>query len=536
MRWQAGTAADPELRQRYVQRYVALLNYLSSEDYQHPQPVRALLRRELPNLRRALEMLLQQGEIDAASDLAGRITKFLSLLGMTREHDQMLQRITAVAARSSPGRETLTRTEYGHEIGIAEDERKRGNVRAAFTRLTLLLTRLQAQPQGTSVGPGSYEHSRILAELGLCLRDVGQYAAAETRMREALSIADALVQSQSHQNTKILRANVLSDLGTVLRLQGHYAQAKQMYEHALIENTSIQDIANHAGRLSDLGTLALEQRDYAQAKTYLQQALEQSQELGEPAVQAIIWHQLGDVAQEQQAWAEAERCYRNSLILEEQQGNIAGAARVCNELAIVVASAGQPAEAEGWYQGARQRLDQVEPGRFNHAVCLNNLADLLVNEVQAGRAAKTRLAEARNYAEQARRIKERPGVSSEIWKTFGILARIADLQGNPQEAQSYYQQERESYAAFAGNRYHMQQQGGSLIATIVVATRGDEQARVQVEDILSQLEDQGRHIRSAIEHIWAGERDWRALTTDLNGPEALLILLVLEALEESPNM
>ena len=49
-------AGDPALRERYARRYYGLANYLYNEDVQHPQPVRALVQKELPNLRRALEL------------------------------------------------------------------------------------------------------------------------------------------------------------------------------------------------------------------------------------------------------------------------------------------------------------------------------------------------------------------------------------------------------------------------------------------------------------------------------------------------
>ena len=534
LRWQAGTAADPELCQRYVQRYAGLANYLYHEDFQHPQPVGALVRRELPNLRRALVFLLQEGEVDAISEMVTIIASFLTKFGMMRERDQLRQRAaTAVAVRSSPSSKTLTRAEYLREIGMAKDEQEQGNNRAALARLTLLLARLKGQPQNVEVGPGSFYHSCILQELGHCLIDTGQYAAAEARWREALGIVEALIQSQPDQNTRILHPNVLNNLGTALERQGHYAQAQHLYEQALTEQAAIQDIRNLAITLGNLGDLALELRDYARARTRYQQALEQFRVLGEPALQAIAWQHLGAVAEEQGAWAEAERCYRESLILDEQQGNIAGAATTCNQLGIVAKYAGRPDEAEGWYLGALRRFEQVEPGSVNHVACLNNLANLLVNEVRVGRAAKTRLIDARNYAEQVRSIDIQSDVSAESWTSFSILAEIADLQDNPQEAQGYRQQERESYAAFAGNRYHIQQQFVFLIAAIVAATGGEEQAQALVKADFPQLEGQGWHIRAAVERIWGGERDWQALTTDLDGSEALLILLVLEALEES---
>lgn len=532
LRHQAGANEDAELRQRYAKRYYDLAIYLDDQVFQHPQPVYALTRRELPNLRRALEVLLYEGEVDVASRMAARIATFLTIFGMTRERDQLRQRVeNAVAAAHAATDGTLTYAEYLRESGRAADERSRGNLRAAFAWLTTLLARIQAQPPGTDVGPGSFEHSRTLQELGYCLKDAGQLNTAEEKLRKALAVSDALLK-QEPEETAIIRqrANVLHVLATALTEQGKYAQAQEMYEQALQEHRAAQDTRNEATTLGSLGILARRQRDYAQARSRFLQALDQFRALGEPREQAIAWYNLGRVAEEQQDWAEAERCYRESLALDEQLGNIVGAAQTCNALAVVARRAGRPGEAEGWYQGALERTARVEPGSRDHAMYLSNLANLLVSEVKAGRTDRTRLVEARRYAEQALRIKEQPGVSAEIWTTFSILAQIAELEEQPEKARGYHRRERETFAAFPGNRYRIDQQHADLIADIAAAARGDAQARAEVEAVLRQLEDDGWKIGTAVQRIWAGERDWQVLAEDLDSQDALLILRVLETL------
>src|SRR5205807_1052632 len=136
LRSQTG-ADDAELRERYVQSYSALANYLYNEDDRNPQPVRALVRRELPNLRRALELLLEVGDLEAASDMAKSITSFLNYFGMGRELDELWQRVDkALTAANVAAGGMLTRAEYVRESGLGEDEFGRGNLRAAYTRFT----------------------------------------------------------------------------------------------------------------------------------------------------------------------------------------------------------------------------------------------------------------------------------------------------------------------------------------------------------------------------------------------------------------
>ncbi len=209
------------------------------------------------------------------------------------------------------------------------------------------------------------------------------------------------------------------------------------------------------------------------------------------------------------------------------------AAMTCNQLAIVAQRSGRPTEAEGWYKRALELDERAQPGS-PHPKHLNNLAVLLVDEVRAGRAPTTRLAEAKSYAEQALAIKETRDASSGIWNTLSILADIADLEGRAEEARDYRRRERETFAAFAGNRYHIDRQHGQLIAAIAAAALGDAQAREEVEAALPGLEERGWKIAAATRRIWAGERDWHALAEDLDRNSALLILRVLETIAQPP--
>lgn len=532
LRQQAKEHKDEALRQRYARHYAAMAFYYEREAFQHPELAYAVVPRELPNLRAALALLLQAGDLDVASKMADSLVVFLTHLGLIRERDRLRQRMEQILATASTSGE-LTIATYLYELGRAEDERESGKTQAAFARLTQLLARIQALPQGTVVGPGSSAHCHTLAELGRCLEAARQYPAAQERFRAALVLLDALlVQEPEDRTLRILRGNLLRDLGDVHRKQGQYPQAQTFYEQALQEHRAIQDTLNEAATLGQLGYLALDQQDYPQARSYYQQVLQQFQATGDLERQAIAWHQLGRIAEGQRAWSEAERCYRESLTLEERIGNTALAAATCNQLGSVAKDSGRPADAEGWYKGALERFKRVEPGGINYARCLSNLASLLVNEVRTGRAARTRLAEARSYLEQCRSIMEQPGISAEIWMVYDHLARIAELEEQPEVARNYRRRERESYAAFEGNRSRVDQQLGHLISLIVAATRGDAQARAEVATALPMLEQKGYRISEGVRRIWQGERDWRVLAEGLDRLNALLLLRVLETLAE----
>jgi hypothetical protein len=141
----------------------------------------------------------------------------------------------------------LTRAEYLRESGLSDDELRKGNLRAASARLMALLARIEALPEGKSLGYGSYEHCIVLSELARCLRLEGKLIVAEYLLRQALAKIDTLIMQQPGTQVFIrLRRVLLSDLGDILRTQGQYLQAKESYEEVLKLTTQIEGKYMHA--------------------------------------------------------------------------------------------------------------------------------------------------------------------------------------------------------------------------------------------------------------------------------------------------
>ena len=524
-------ANDEALRERYAKRYYGLAGYLYLEDNRNPQAVRALVWLELPNLRRAFGLLLDAGELDGATQMADSIAKFLNVLGLRRELEELRQRVgKAVAATRTQNDGKLTWAEYLRESGLGDDELGKGELSTAYIRFTKLLDRISRLPEDTRLGRGSYAHCVTLHRLARCLRLGGQSVVAEGRLREALKIIEALIKQQAENQSFIRqRGTLLPDLGDILMDQGRYQEAQIAYEEALEIGKQIGELRNQAVVLGQLGELARRQKNYSEARSLYLAALERFRALSEPGAEAIIWHQLGTVAQSQERWVEAEYDYRQSLTIKEQQGNLDGAAKTCNHLAIVAQRTNRPTEAEGWWKRAIELYDQVQTNSLEHAKYFGNLARLIIDEVQARHASMERLNEARNYTERALVIKEKLDTSSEIWNTLNILANIADLEGRIEDARTYRRRERETFAAFEGYRYHIDHQHRQLIDAIAAA-RDNMQARQAVEEVLPKLEEDGWKIAAATHRIWAGERDWHSLAEGIDSNSALLILRVLETI------
>jgi tetratricopeptide (TPR) repeat protein len=359
--------------------------------------------------------------------------------------------------------------------------------------------------------------------------------AAEERLREALDIVEVLLKQEPENQRYIHQQGMLlTELGNTLRTQGRYRQARTAYQQSLLLASQLGDVRGQAIVLGELGTVAREERDYDEALTYYAEVRDRLHALGESASEAIAWYQLGRVVQEQENWQEAERCYRMGLELGEQHGNPADTASTYNELAFVVWRAGRPAEAEGWYKRALEWAERERPGSLAQAEYLNNLAVLLVGEVLASRVQPARLAEAREYAEEALRIRESLDASAGPWRTLGILSHIARMEGQIEMALAYQRRARETFAAFVGNRYHIDREHEPLIHAVVAVVKGNTQLRAKVEDVLSKYEKNDWRISNVIQRLWAGERDWHTLAEELDWQEALLILRILETLEQPP--
>ncbi len=536
LRVQAGTS-NKEVLERYARRYEDVATVLLDEDVFYPRAVRSLVRRELPNLCKAVSLLLERGELEAASDTAERVTIFFFILGRERERDELRQKVAQAMGKSTADLAgELTRAEFLYESGLGENKLGKGDIAGAYSIFTALLERIEALPPGKTPGPGSYAHAQTLGRVARCLRENGHPHEAEEQIRKALIIIGELIEQQPENQTYIRQRGVfLADLGSIVREQGLDAQAQPVFEEALQVAVEQGDLRQQAVVLAELGTVMLDQRRLEEAQEYYRKALASDVALGELALQAITLHQLGRVAQEQEDWARAERYYRKSLAIEERLGNTAGAIMSFNQLASVARASGRFAEAEQWWKRALELDEQVHPGSLAQATHLNNFAYLLLYEVSKGQAQIERLVEARDYAQRALAIKKQFDASAATpWNTLSILADIASLEGQAEEARDYNRQEREAFASCAANRARIDYICGNLIHAVAAAA-SDPVMQAEVEEALPEVDAGGWRVRGAAKWIWAGERDWYQLTEDMDPQDALVILRVLETLESSAH-
>ncbi|AGP41195.1 CHAT domain-containing protein [Sorangium cellulosum] len=529
LRMKAG-AEDEALRERHAQRYTQLAGHLYRADNPYPVAARALARFEMPNLRRALHLRIAAGALDEATDMADSLARFLTIFGHRRELEQIRRQVEEAMERARPAPDgNFTRAEYLRQTGLAEDALHRGDIGAALQGFTALLQRIQALPEGTERGRGSYEHCLVLSWLGRCLTAGRKPAGAEARHRDALHAIEALIERDCERKDDVrLRAVVLTELGDALLQQGKYGEARSAYEASLEVSKALNDVRSQAVTLGQLGVLAMHEQDYPEAKQRHREAIVFFGNLQEPGAEAVAWHQLGHIFRWEMNWGEAERCLRQSLKLSEEAGDAGRTAATCTELGTVAYLAGHAEEAELWYRKALKTFQALKDAT-SQSVLLNNLAELIQHEARAGRYPTSRLAEARALAEQCLKIMRTLDASSELWKTLDILASIAEQDGDEETARRYRREARETFAAFAGNRYGIDKHFGGLIHALASAAAQPD-LRPEIEPLLSKLEAADWRITTPVRRLWAGERDWHALAEGLDRDDALLMLRVLETL------
>jgi len=514
-----------ELEERYWKRYYATAKYLYRSDTQHPHQARAIALREMPNLRRALDLAIaaassplpgggdRGGAVTAAVEFADSIAKFLDVFGRWREREAMMGKIANGELRIANG-EGVTKAEYLMLSQRGEALWQGGRAAEAERVFRGLLERLEAG----AAYEAAYDHAYTLWNLGRCLEAQGRPAQAIEWHRRAL---EEWENQEPTRAVKKMIGTVHTDLADLYMKLGQFGDAEKEYKTALAIDEELGDDRGKGVDLGQLGTLALRRGDLAEAGRRYTGALETFRALGEPQTEAVAWHQLGRVAQEAGDWDEAERRYRQAVRIREQIHDLPMLATDFNQLANVAKGAGRPDDAERWYLRAIE-IDEQLGNPKAVAIDYSNLASLYLSQ--------GRLDEAARYARRAAEIKEKLDLSSEPWKTYNILAQIAEAQGRAGEAAEWRRKEQESYAAYAGAAHRLPQWAPSFIAAVVAAVQGDQAARGEVERVLPQLEASGWDCPPVIRRILEGESDADELCVGLDRGEAYIVRTILAQL------
>jgi tetratricopeptide (TPR) repeat protein len=495
---------------RYRERYYQVSRFLYAEDSKAVAAVRAIARRELPNLLAAVQGALD-AEVPWAVDFAGSVSSFLAVFGLSRDRAALTKRAQAAAGERGSEDWYLARSNLSDQLLAA------GRFGEAEAVLADVLAHLGEVP--------SHRRCLTLLRLGRCYEGQGRALDAEGTYRRALAEAAQLGQTTDIQR---LTATLHSDLGDALRQAGRYHDARVEYEESLAIKRQLGDDEGVAVTDGQLGTLALFENKFGEAESRYRQALDTFRRLGDPSKEATARHQLGMVYERANRFPEAEQSYRESARIKEEQGDRVGAARSWNHLAHVMQLTSRLDDAEAWYTKALIAV-RADGAQALEASLLNNIAGLLESRGD-------RLGDARDYAEQALTIiRALDPAANEIWKTYHILAAIAGKQGDHQTARAYRQEMRASYAAAPVGQETLRRHGNLIKG--VVAAMFDPSRRPALEQSLEAGVDRGWTASVEVLHrILDGERDEDALWEPLDPEDSVIVQSVLRGIADPESL
>jgi len=417
------------LLERYGQAYHQLSNELYKMDRTNPYTARALAQCELPNMLRAVHAVLQTDKTEEGVEFAIKVNPFLNNIGLRRDWRELAE------AAAKAGGKVGSQTWYFSHSNLGEQLRQDSQTAAAAKVFADILAGLEETP--------SYNRCLTLGRLGRCCRAQGQPAEAERHYRQEL---DELTRLEQNEQVRRQTGAAWTDLADVLCQQRQYDEAEAACQAGLVITKELGDMRSAAVITGQLGTFAWRQGELAEAAEQHQEALALWQSMNEPVNEAITWHNLGLVYQEAGQREAAEQAYRQAAQLFEEQGLLGGSVSAGNswdQLAQICVYTGREAEAEQWFRKALAAFRAADD-RPGTARTLGNLAILLADD-------PARLDEARALAEEGLAISETlDPAAAEIWKTYIILARIADQQGDSSRAAEYHAKAERAFAPYRG--------------------------------------------------------------------------------------
>ena len=533
-------ANNPMLEFRYALRYYALLKFLYNDDSRVPQLTRTLVRTELPNFRRALDMFIT-GQVqvvseaavglttrDIVADMADSLSSFLKQFGMTRLANQVWRQVTAEAATTTAA--TVTLNEYYAKTWLITEALQSGKEQLARGHIIELLTRLEAQGSNKTIG--FRERARLLRTLAESLSKTGDYVGAEVRTREALGLFDEAIEANPEDtDLRAKRGTIILDLGNLRLNRLDLDKAESLNDEVLMIATQYDDARLYAYAMSLKATLLARRQKYSEAEEVFSTLGTLFAALGEPNREAELATNLGATLHEQGRHAEAESYYRRALTLIDSLQDKNGLGILLYNLGLLRLPV-DPEEAKRWFKRA---LETGQLHGLDEIGVLNSLAESILCRSAPEPAAYSNRAEAREHATRAMQSYRLLGPRAGSANFPKLLAEIEEQDGHPEAAQKYreLEQEYKDVEAWLFERADLLE---ALSLQTLLIVRGRDLQGVDLknreaaaDELLEKIPWQGTI--PSLRRILSGERDRESLTNELPLCEASIIHILLDAIE-----
>lgn len=490
-----------ELLFRYRKRYYQLSSHLYDKDSQNPYYARVIAKWELPNLLFAVYNALDTNE-EWAVDFVCYVNLFLAAFDLNHEYSYLSQRAEQISEKLSSQTWYETKTNTGEQLFNARLYQKAAQV------FVEVLTRLGEQP--------SFNRCFILGKLGQCSLFQKKVGQAVKIYQQALAVAEQLEPSKP---VKQQIAALLFDLAQAWKDMGNYHEALVSCEKALAlikefgGNPRLEATINFL-----LGDIAMLQGNVQKVAQHHQKAAKIFFTLKEPELIAVALQKLGKAYGLAKQWDIADMKLREATRISESVGNLEQAAGIWSNIAFVNKSNGKIEEAEAWYYKALNCFKALDD-KVSISKILVDIANLLQYQPE-------RLQEAQKLAQEALAIEENlDPAASKIWRTYEILAEIADKQQDISKAMEYRRLARNAKAGFAGTWYELQK-SGKQIAKVVVAVN-DPELRQLLEAEMDNAHISRHNFVTAIRRVLNGERDEDVLCKELDVDDSMIIYAIL---------
>ena len=507
-------------RKSYCESYAGLLRWLEQTEGRSRVVVTALARRELPNFRRSLHLMLADQQLSLASVYGRSFRHILEGLGLAAERDAISGQVDRAAAQAVPKTGPLGRTGVQFLLSQSEQLLSSGRVAEGGALLQQLCQRILKEDGLSYEGElASFDRGVAVHRLARVLQSVGRMDGALPAYAQALQLLKGTGE-RAEVRREIL--SVHADLGEALLITAQLDKAQEVCQTGLEMATELQDKKAMGALTAKLGAVAVARQQPELARQHFENALELMSATDDPASTARIWDQLGMLAwQFQGDLAEAERCFDQVVQLSQGANQFMLQAQALTQLAQVAQSSGRPDDAETRYTQALSiyREQNIRPAVVSTEA---TLAEMLLRQGD--------LLKAGAHAEAARVVAEGIGAESRPWEVYLLLRRIAQAEGNEGKVKRWHVRAQESFAG-STEAEQVRQRWQTLIQTVARSCRG-EALDLETVELVEKLETtaEWQGLAQTIWRVLRGERGPQ-LHGDLDLVDATVVKSILQAIE-----
>ncbi len=409
-----------ELETRFWQRYHNLAKFLVNLHKERPHEAQIIALREWPNLRFGLDLAIAGSAADEAADFFDSLAVFLDLFGRWREKNLLLEKIKSVSS-------TMTKEgEYDLVRAQSESLQQQGKPMEAAK----MLSKLSSAAKGK-------KKALLLADTARCFSNAGKHERAVSAYQEAIKVF------KGTKDDYMLGVCYL-ELGDVLAFIERQRDAIVNYNLALKVFRRARSLLGVAAVAGNLGILAFHQKNFCEALKRLQESRKIYHNLGLSREEGVDLTYIAQIYGALGKWDEAEQYEREALKIWEDIGEKPRISESYVDLGVISGEAGRLPDAERWLIEGTKIAEQLE-NPLVLARALQSLAILYRSQ--------NRLEEAAGYARRVVELHSLHDLSSQISKTYRLLAEIAEAQGRSSEAALWRQKEEESCGGNAGAPY-----------------------------------------------------------------------------------